>query len=180
MIQATPIRTAVQMLFEGQGAALYGGERVTQLEHALQAAHLAEQAGEASPMILASLLHDVGHFFERDFDAALSSQHDARHEHIGARYLGREFGPELTEPIRLHVEAKRYLCATRPGYFEQLSPASVHSLSLQGGPMTADQIQTFERLPFHTHAVRLREYDDKAKVPGARTPDLNHFLSLIA
>lgn len=173
------IRSRLFALLNGQGAALYGGERVTQLEHALQSAALAEASGEQPAMIIASLLHDVGHFFEAEFEQALSSTLDARHEHMGSRYLSRWLDAEVTEPIRLHVEAKRYLCAVRPDYLPTLSEASIHSLALQGGPMSAEEITIFESRPFWSQAVRLRQYDDQAKIVGMKTPDLTHFLSLI-
>jgi len=173
------IRSRLLVLLNGQGAALYGGERVTQLEHALQSAALAEASGEQPAMILASLLHDLGHFFEAEFEQAMSSTLDARHEHMGSRYLSRWLGAEVTEPIRLHVEAKRYLCAVQPAYLKTLSDASIHSLSIQGGPMSAEEIAIFESCPFSSEAVRLRQYDDQAKIIGMTTPDLAHFLSLI-
>ena len=173
------IRSRLFALLNGQGAALYGGERVTQLEHALQSAALAEASGERPAMILASLLHDVGHFFEAEFVEALSSTVDPRHEHMGSRYLSRWLDAEVTEPIRLHVEAKRYLCAVRPDYLTTLSEASLYSLSLQGGPMGTDEIMIFESRPFSSEAVRLRQYDDQAKIVGMKSPDLAHFLSLI-
>jgi phosphonate degradation associated HDIG domain protein len=170
------IRGHLRVLFTSQGAALYGGEQITQLEHALQSAMLAEEAGESPVMILAAMLHDVGHFFEADFDRALETEVDGRHEHIGAKYLSRWFGPEVTEPIRLHVAAKRFLCATRPMYLASLSEASIHSLELQGGPMSEAEVQAFRGLPFAAQAVRLREYDDQAKLVGLTTPGLEYFL----
>ena len=173
------IRSRLFALLNGQGAALYGGERVTQLEHALQSAAIAEASGERPAMILASLLHDVGHFFEAEFEQALSSTFDPRHEHMGSRYLSRWLDSEVTEPIRLHVEAKRYLCAVHPDYLTTLSQASIHSLAVQGGPMGAEEIAIFESRPFSSEAVRLRQYDDQAKIVGMKSPDLAHFLSLI-
>jgi phosphonate degradation associated HDIG domain protein len=173
------IRERLNALFTGQGAGLYGGEYITQLEHALQTALMAEEAGEPAPMILAALLHDVGHFFESDFDEALSSRTDARHERIGAKYLSRWFGPEVAEPVRLHVEAKRYLCSVSPAYLTTLSEASIHSLALQGGPMGRQEIESFVARPFAAQAVRLRQYDDRAKIVDRATPPLDHFLGLI-
>ena len=162
-----------------KGGDLYGGEAVTQLQHALQAAHLAECDGKAPHVIAAALLHDVGHLFEPDFDSALATTEDHRHETLGCAFLRRFFGPDVTEPVRLHVAAKRYLCAKRPGYFATLSPASVHSLELQGGPMTAEDVRAFEAEPHYRDAVDVRLYDDLAKAPDATTPDLEHFLAVV-
>ncbi len=173
------IQGHLRSLLTVSGSAQYGGEAVSQLEHALQCAHAAEDAGEAAPLIVASLLHDVGHLLESDFNQALTLSHDLRHEAIGAQYLRRVFPVAVTEPIRLHVVAKRYLCSVRPSYLTTLSEASLHSLSLQGGPLDDSEVRQFESEPFHRQAIRLREYDDRAKCPGAMTPDLDHFLQFI-
>ena len=98
------------------------------------------------------------------------------HEELGAKWLAERFGPEVSEPVRLHVAAKRYLCAVEPDYFGKLSPDSVRSLGLQGGPMSADEIEAFRRHPQHKEAVQLRRYDEAAKDPRATTPDFDHFL----
>lgn len=168
----------MEMVFR-KGGDLYGGEAVTQEQHALQAAFLAEQDGQPAHVIVAALLHDVGHLFEPEFNNALESQNDGRHEDIGFAFLKRWFGPEVTEPVHLHVDAKRYLCATRPGYFDTLSPASVHSLALQGGPMSAEEITAFEILPGHKDAVHVRIYDDLAKDVEKKTPDIRHFMKYV-
>ncbi len=165
----------IESLFAGYGAAFYGGEAITQTEHALQCAALAESAGEAPAVIVAGLLHDVGHLL-----MAESATEDRRHQDVGARALSGVFGEEVLAPIRLHVPAKRYLCAVDPSYFDTLSQASRDSLALQGGPYTAQEVQDFERLPHFDVAVRLRRYDDLAKVEGAATPDLSHYLQLCA
>lgn len=159
-----------------KGGELYGGEAVTQEQHALQAAFLAERDGQPAPVIVAALLHDVGHLFEPDFQHAMELDKDGHHENIGHAFLKRWFGPEVTEPVRLHVAAKRYLCATRQGYFETLSLASVHSLALQGGPMSPDEVAAFERLAHCEAAVQVRIYDDLAKDVDMKTPPLEHFL----
>jgi len=161
-------------LFAGHGAAWYGGESVTQTEHALQCARLAEAAGEPPALVAAALLHDIGHLLE----AADGGQDDLRHQDLAARALAPLFGPEVTEPIRLHVPAERYLCAVDPAYGGRLSPASVHSLALQGGPYDAARARAFEQLPHAGAAIRLRRYDDMAKVPGADTPALEHYLAV--
>jgi phosphonate degradation associated HDIG domain protein len=165
----------VESLFAERGGGEYHGEAVTQLEHALQAAHMAEQDGRPAAWVVAALLHDVGHLLHGHGEDYLDRGVNDKHEDLGARFLGRAFGPDVTEPIRLHVPAKRYLCAARPGYFDTLSPASVRSLELQGGPMTPDEVREFERHPHFAAAAAVREYDDRAKIVGLATPSFAHF-----
>jgi phosphonate degradation associated HDIG domain protein len=165
----------VARLFAERGSGEYHGEAVTQLEHALQCAALAAADGHAPPVIVAALLHDVGHLLHGHGEDYLDRGVNDTHEDLGARFLARAFGPAVTEPIRLHVPAKRYLCAARAGYAAALSPASVRSLELQGGPMSAAERAAFEALPHFAAAVLVREYDDRAKVPGLVTPALAHF-----
>lgn len=179
MPQKSRITKTLSDMVASKGAELYGGEAVTQEQHALQAAYLAEKDGQGAPVIVAALLHDVGHLFEPEFERAMDLDKDGRHEDIGHAFLKRWFGPEVTEPVRLHVAAKRYLCATRSGYFESLSPASVHSLSLQGGPMSPDEVAAFERQAHYEAAVQVRIYDDLAKDADRKTPPLGHFLSYV-
>ena len=105
---------------------------------------------------------------------------DNRHSHQGADWLAQWFGPEVTEPVRLHVAAKRYLCAVEPGYFERLSEASVYTLSVQGGPMSADEVAAFEALPEARAAVRLRRWDEAAKEPDADDPGFDSYRGLLA
>jgi phosphonate degradation associated HDIG domain protein len=169
----------LRTMIANRGSSLYGGERVTQLQHALQAAHLAEKDAKPTHVIVAALLHDVGHLLEPEFDRALEIEADHLHEKLGEAFLKRFLGPEVTEPVRLHVTAKRYLCATRPGYFESLSPASVHSLRLQGGPMSPTEIAAFEIEPHYADAVDVRLYDDRAKDPDATSPDIEHYLAMV-
>ena len=162
-------------LFEHGGDSLYGGERVTQLEHALQCAALAE-SNQASPaLIVASLLHDVGHLLHELPDDAPEDGIDDHHETSGCNLLRGLFPDPVTEPIRLHVSAKRYLCAVDADYLQQLSQPSTVSLSLQGGPMTAQEVDRFARHPFANAAVQLRRWDDAAKVPAMKTPSMLHF-----
>ena len=165
----------IDRLFAERGAGEYHGEAVTQLEHALQTAHFAEKDGGPAELVAAALLHDVGHLLHGNGEDCAASGIDDRHEELGVRFLAKAFGLALTEPVRLHVAAKRYLTAVRPGYFVALSPASVRSLELQGGPMTAAEAAEFEANPHHAAAVKLREYDDRAKVVGLATPLLSHF-----
>jgi phosphonate degradation associated HDIG domain protein len=164
----------IEGLFAGFGSAYYGREAITQTEHALQCAALAEGAGESSAVIVASLLHDVGHLV-----MAESALEDKRHQDIGARALADLVGDSVVAPVRLHVPAKRYLCAVDAAYWGTLSQASKDSLVLQGGPFTAAEVDAFEHLPYFAEAVRLRKYDDMAKVPGAVTPPLRHYLDLL-
>lgn len=166
----------VERLFAERGADEYHGEAVTQLEHALQAAHFAERDGCPAPWIAAALLHDIGHLLHTHGEGCAEQGIDDRHEELGVRFLAKAFGPEVTEPVRLHVAAKRYLCAGKhPDYPGLLSPASARSLELQGGPMTPDEARAFEANPHHAAAVKLREYDDRAKVVGLVTPPFAHF-----
>ena len=161
---------ALAGLFAGPGARDYLGEAVTIGEHMRQAGALAEAAGAAAPLVAAALLHDVGH---------LRSETDARHGTGGARWLSQWFGEAVTEPVRLHVAAKRYLCATEPGYFGRLSPESVRTLALQGGPMTPGRAAAFEALPFARDAVAVRRWDDQAKDPAVTPPEFSHFAPLL-
>lgn len=157
---------------------LYSGERISQLEHALQCAWFAEQAGAPTALVVATLAHDVGHILAGGEYAAARGV-DGRHEESGADFLARRFGPEVSEPVRLHVAAKRYLCAVDPAYFDRLSPASVRSLALQGGPMSPQEVEAFEASPHAEAAVRLRQWDEQGKIVGLRTPGLEHFRPMV-
>jgi phosphonate degradation associated HDIG domain protein len=173
------IADAIRTLFETQGRAAYHGEAVSQAEHALQSAQLAEAEGAPDSLVVAALLHDVGHLISgHEEDAALRGVDDG-HETAGAAWLSLRFGPDVVEPIRLHVAAKRYLCAVEPEYSRGLSPASLRSLQLQGGPSSAEERAAFEANPHHRAAVRLRRWDDAAKVPGLAVPGLDHYLARI-
>ncbi len=171
----------IEELLLRKGAAQYGGEPVSQLEHALQCAHLAEAADESTPTIAAALLHDLGHLLRTEGAAAVGSgaPRDDLHQYIALPFLRATFCDEVLEPIRLHVDAKRYLCHIDPTYLDTLSPASVRSLQLQGGAFDGEQAERFMKNPHAQAAVRLRRYDDLAKVPGARTPSLSHYVEMI-
>lgn len=169
--------TRIFAAFETRGDSAYFGEAVSQTEHALQAAALAADDNAPNSLIVAALLHDFGHLAHDETLA--DSGIDGRHEDDGARFLSAYFGPEITEPIRLHVDAKRYLCATDPTYFAALSPASVASLALQGGPFSERDIAAFEENPFFADAIRLRRYDDIAKEVGKVVPPLEHYAPLL-
>jgi len=167
-------------LFASAGAAEYLGEPVTQAAHMLLAAALAEQAGAAPALIAAALLHDVGHCTGAVTGRDLIQGTDNHHGEQGAAWLSQWFGEEVTEPVRLHVAAKRYLCAVEPGYLERLSPASLKSLSVQGGPMRAEEVAEFEASPFAADACRVRRWDDAAKDPGAPLPPFHHFAPVLS
>lgn len=162
-------------LFRRRGDGAYFGEPVSQTEHALQAAWSAQQAGADAPLVAAALLHDVGHLLHDKGESIADEGVDARHEELGAKWLRRYFPPEVTEPIHLHVAAKRYLCASEAGYLEKLSEASLQSLKLQGGPFTEEQAREFRAGPHARAAMELRLWDEAAKNPGLKTPDLDHF-----
>ena len=153
-------------LFNDQGDSEYGGEPVTQGEHALQSAHLALAEKASSSLVIASLLHDIGHLLHALPDDAPEQGIDDLHEELGNRFLIKYFIPAVSEPVHLHVAAKRYLCAVEPSYFALLSEPSVLSLQLQGGPMSEEECQKFEANPFFKDAVQLRRYDDMAKIPN--------------
>ncbi len=162
--------------FRRNGDALYdGGEAVTQSQHALQAAALAEQEGKPPTLVAAALLHDYGHVADESEDTPEQSS-DGKHEIVGYRLLREHFVDAVTEPGRLHVAAKRYLCAVEPDYFGTLSPVSVRSLELQGGPLTEEQARAFESSnAYYEEAVQVRRYDERAKAPSMETPDFEHF-----
>jgi phosphonate degradation associated HDIG domain protein len=162
-------------LFATRGSAAYHGEAVSQEEHALQAADLAVREGAPDALIVAALLHDVGHLLDGQDEDLAEQGLDGRHEEAGCAYLAGHFGPEVTEPIRLHVAAKRYLCAVDPSYLSGLSPASRLSLKVQGGPMTPAEVAEFEGNAFFRDAVRLRHWDEAAKVPGLAVPGPSHY-----
>ena len=162
-------------LYADKGRSQYGGEPVSQLEHALQSAALAEAEGASEALVAAALLHDAGHLVDRHADGAAEAGIDRQHEDIAAGYLSRWFVPEVIEPIRRHVAAKRCLVATEQGYFETLSEASVLSLTLQGGAFSAEEARLFLALPGADAALRVRKWDDLAKVPDRETPNLAYF-----
>lgn len=169
-------------LFDAPAAHRLYDEVVTEREHALQCAALAAADGRPSELVAAALLHDVGHLVVDDGGRGGTRGEpsvDLRHESVGARYLGRWFPPAVTGPVALHVAAKRYLCAVDENYTATLSAASVHSLELQGGPMTLAEADAFERNPSARAAVDVRRWDDQAKVADLQVPDLAEYEPLL-
>lgn len=173
------LRERLVQLFAERGATEYHGEPVSQLEHALQCAWLAEQANADSSLIVAAFLHDIGHLLHGHGEEAADHGIDDRHEALGDRFLRNHFSTAVSDPVRLHVPAKRYLMRVEPGYRLALSPASIASLALQGGPMSDDERNEFQREPHFEAACRLRRWDDEAKIPGLKTPDLDHVLRYV-
>jgi phosphonate degradation associated HDIG domain protein len=160
-------------LYEAKGGRAYEGEGVTQLEHALQSAWLAEQALAPRELVCAALLHDIGHLLNDQGETPTLRGVDDLHQYMAAPFLRPIFPETVLGPIRLHVDAKRYLCAARPGY--PLSEDSRRSLALQGGVFSAAEAERFIRQPHAADAVKVRLWDDAAKAPGAATPGLAHF-----
>lgn len=161
-------------ILRNRGARRYGQEAVNQIQHALQCAALAEAARGGPTIVTAALFHDIGHLL-RNRDDAEAPTMDFRHELSGRKYLSRWFGGNVCQPVALHVKAKRYLCAVDPSYGAMLSPASIHSLKLQGGALSRVEVKAFESDPHFQDAVALRRWDEEAKVPDLATPDLDHF-----
>ena len=174
-----PVDRVIEIM-QRQGSQRYGGEEVSQLAHALQCANWAQAADASDGLVAAALLHDIGHLIQRPPEDALTEAVDDLHEARGADYLARWFPEAVTEPIRLHVPAKRYLCATETGYFARLSEGSVRSLALQGGPFDEAEARAFIARPFAEDAVRLRRWDEAAKDPEAPLPDLESFRPILS
>lgn len=162
-------------ILEQRGAARYGMERINQLEHAMQCALLAEKEDAAPALVTAALLHDIGHMLHKLGQDSTERGVNDRHERLGEKYLSKYFDDAVVQPVALHVDAKRYLCATEDDYFGRLSRASVRSLELQGGPFSSDEADSFIANPFGLDAVRLRRWDEQAKVPDMALPPLEHF-----
>lgn len=162
-------------LYKRKGGRAYEGEGITQLEHALQSAHLAEQALAAPELVCAALLHDIGHLLNDKGETPTLRGVDDLHQYVALPFLRPYFAEGVLGPIRLHVDAKRYLCATRPDYYARLSEDSKRSLELQGGVFQPREAERFIGLAHAADAVKVRLWDDAAKVPGAVTPGLAHF-----
>lgn len=160
-----------------QNGHLEYGERVNMLEHSLQTAYFAEQDGADVLLIASAVLHDYGHLIHGLDEDIAEHGIDGMHEEVGALHLAKYFVPAVTEPLRLHVAAKRYLCATDAQYFAELSPASILSLQVQGGPFNAEECREFETNPFYKEAIQLRRFDEMGKVPELDVPPLKHYRS---
>lgn len=176
---STSIIDEIFGIFREFGSLSYG-EDVSQMEHILQCGHLARKDGAPDALVAAALLHDIGQFLDDAGHAAEQRGVDARHEETGAAFLAPYFPSAVTEPVRLHVEAKRYLCAAEPGYAGRLSRASTISLSLQGGAHDASEMAAFLALPGAPDAIRLRGYDDAGKLHDQAVPDLDSYRPLLA
>ncbi|MEK9924370.1 MAG: HD domain-containing protein [Alphaproteobacteria bacterium] len=166
-------------IFERRGDEEYLGEPVTMGEHMLQGATIAEQDGQPEEIIVAALLHDIGHFTGEFGTFMMDDTEDRHHEDAGAAVLERFFPKIVTDCCRYHVAAKRYLCATRPDYFNRLSEASIHSLNLQGGAMTAEEVAVFEQNPNLKDIIAVRYLDEAGKQAGMKTPDFWHFAPMV-
>ncbi len=166
-------------IFERRGGEEYLGEPVTMAEHMLQGATLAEQSNQDEIIIVAALLHDIGHFTSEFGSFTMDDTEDRFHEEAGARVLERFFPFVIIDCVRHHVAAKRYLCATKPEYFRRLSEASVHSLNLQGGPMSAEEVAEFEENPNLKEIIQVRYLDDAGKRDDMETPDFWHFAPMV-
>ncbi len=167
----------IEALFARRGSEQYSGEPVTQLEHALQTALLAEQAGADDELVTAALLHDLGHLLNEQGESPTLRGIDDLHQYFALPFLRGVFGERVLGAIRFHVDAKRYLCATRPGYWDGLSADSKRSLDLQGGIFPAGEAQQFIAQPHAAEAVQVRLWDDLAKAPDLATPPLSHYLA---
>jgi phosphonate degradation associated HDIG domain protein len=170
----------IRTLFDRHGHIAYSGEPVTQLEHALQTAALAEAAGATAALVTAALLHDLGHLLNPQGDTPTARSIDDQHQYFALPFLRATFPDAVLEPIRLHVDAKRCLCAMDAHYYARLSADSVRSLALQGGVFSAEAAEAFMQRPYAADALQLRCWDDLAKVAGQCTPALGHFLGIAA
>jgi phosphonate degradation associated HDIG domain protein len=173
------IVTYLSDIFDHSGAKEYLGEPVTMAQHMLQAASLAQHKGLPDHVIGAALLHDIGHFTNDFGTFSMEDTIDLKHEAYGAKVLAPFFPEALTHCVAHHVSAKRYLCATRETYFSKLSPASVHSLNLQGGPMDAAEVAKFESNPYLHDIIQVRLLDDEGKVADMKTFPFAHFQPLL-
>lgn len=169
----------LEKLFKAHGHIEYSGEGVTQLEHALQCGQLAEEAGADEALVAAAFLHDLGHMLNLQGESPTVRGIDDQHQYFAIPFIRPLFPAAVVEPIRLHVDAKRALCALEPGYYDALSEDSKRSLALQGGTYAPAEAEAFAAKPYAKDAMRLRRWDDLAKVQGKATPDLAHYLAVV-
>ena len=170
----------IELLFARHGTSQYSGEPVTQLEHALQTAHLAEQSGADDALVTACLLHDLGHLLNEQGETPSLRGIDDTHQYYALPFLRGLFSNTVLDAIKLHVDAKRYLCRANPAYYAKLSEDSKRSLALQGGVFSTEQATAFIAQPGARDAVVLRQWDDLAKQADFETPSLRHFLERAA
>ena len=178
-LNATNIVDFIGSIFEKRGDEEYLGEPVTMGQHMLQGATMAEKSRESDEIIIGTLLHDIGHFTSEFGTFSMEDTEDRYHEDAGAAVLEQFFPKVITDCCRHHVAAKRYLCDTDPEYFQKLSTASVHSLNLQGGPMSEAELKDFEKNPNLKKILKVRLYDDAGKIPDMITPSFWHFAPLV-
>ena len=178
-LNATNIVDFIGSIFEKRGDEEYLGEPVTMGQHMLQGATMAEKSREPDEIIIGTLLHDIGHFTSEFGTFSMEDTEDRYHEDAGAAVLEQFFPKVITDCCRHHVAAKRYLCATDPEYFQKLSTASIHSLNLQGGPMSEAELKDFEKNPNLKKILKVRLYDDAGKIPDMITPSFWHFAPLV-
>lgn len=178
-LDRTNIVAFIGDIFERCGDEEYLGEPVTMEQHMLQGATIAEKNGQPEDIIVGALLHDIGHFTSEFGTFSMDDTEDRFHEEAGAAVLSRFFPSVIVDCVRYHVAAKRYLCATRPEYFSRLSEASIHSLTLQGGPMSAEEVAEFEQNPNIEKIVAVRYLDEASKDPDMQTPDFWHFAPMV-
>ena len=169
----------IEDIFDRRGAESYLGEDVTMSQHMLQAAQCAEKSGADNSLIVAALLHDIGHYKNEIPETSLAKGINNYHEEAGANFLEDYFPISVVEPIRQHVAAKRYLCAVKSDYFDRLSPASVHTLNLQGGPMNQEEVKEFEKNDYLEQCINLRYWDEDAKDPDRVCPSFTSYRALI-
>ena len=174
-IEVASVVDEIESLYLTQGDEPHG-EKVSMFQHSLLTARKAEQAGASNELIAACLLHDVGHLLVEPDDEYGKHTHDS----IGADWLAERFPPAVSEPVRHHVAAKRYICGIDPGYHDQLSSASQYTLTKQGGPMTPGEIEAFERLEYHKDALQLRRWEDGfGKIDDEVAPEFSRFRPLL-
>lgn len=166
---------ALAELFEAEGDQDYLGEAVSMAQHMLQAGQAARDAGADRELVVAAVVHDVGHFSGAISGTQLMQGTDNHHDEAAVSWLGQWFGPEIIEPVRMHVDAKRYLCATDAAYYDQLSDASKYTMSVQGGPMSQAEVDAFASSPYVDAAVALRKFDDLGKDPNLAEIPLSQF-----
>jgi len=166
-------------IFARRGGEEYLGEPVTMAEHMLQGAHFAQEANEPEVIIVSALLHDIGHFTSEFGTFSMDDVQDKFHEDAGAEVLEPFFPTLVTDCVRYHVAAKRYLCAAKPSYYKRLSEASIHSLNLQGGPMNADEVAAFEKNPNLKDIVKVRYYDEAGKRADLETKPFSYYAPMV-